>query len=240
MIISRLTLLLILALTTPVLCAQEKVKNADPFETLNRGVFAFNDGFDKYLLRPVAIGYDFILPDPVHRGMGNFFANLYDANAAVNSVLQWRWVYAGQSGARFVVNSTVGLLGFFDVATRIGIAPNRTDFGHTLATWGAPSGPFLMVPLFGPRTIRSGTGTIFDAYVSVQATLDNVRLRNTLWGLELVDARSRFLRVDDLISGDRYIFVRDAYLQQREMFVNEGVVTDSFSDYEEEPWDDEF
>jgi phospholipid-binding lipoprotein MlaA len=240
MIISRLTLLLILALTTPVLCAQEKVKNSDPFETLNRGVFAFNDGFDKYLLRPVAIGYDFILPDPVHRGMGNFFANLYDANAAVNSVLQWRWVGAGQSGGRFVVNSTVGLLGFFDVATRIGIAPNRTDFGHTLATWGAPSGPFLMVPLFGPRTIRSGTGTIFDAYVSVQASLDNVRLRNTLWGLELVDARSRFLRVDDLVSGDRYIFVRDAYLQQREMFVNDGVVTDSFSDYEEEPWDDEF
>jgi phospholipid-binding lipoprotein MlaA len=240
MIISRLTLLLILALTTPVLCAQEKVKNPDPFETLNRGVFAFNDGFDKYLLRPVAIGYDFILPDPVHRGMGNFFANLYDANAAVNSVLQWRWVGAGQSGGRFVVNSTVGLLGFFDVATRIGIAPNRTDFGHTLATWGAPSGPFLMVPLFGPRTVRSGTGTIFDAYVSVQATLDNVRLRNTVWGLELVDARSRFLRVDDLISGDRYIFVRDAYLQQREIFVNDGVVTDSFSDYEEEPWDDEF
>jgi phospholipid-binding lipoprotein MlaA len=240
MIISRLTLLLILALTTPVLCAQEKVKNPDPFETLNRCVFAFNDGFDKYLLRPVAIGYDFILPDPVHRGMGNFFANLYDANAAVNSVLQWRWVGAGQSGGRFVVNSTVGLLGFFDVATRIGIAPNRTDFGHTLATWGAPSGPFLMVPLFGPRTVRSGTGTIFDAYVSVQATLDNVRLRNTVWGLELVDARSRFLRVDDLISGDRYIFVRDAYLQQREIFVNDGVVTDSFSDYEEEPWDDEF
>ncbi|MEH6590472.1 MAG: VacJ family lipoprotein [Halioglobus sp.] len=240
MIFLRLTLLLIMAFAVPQTYAEEKVKNPDPFESLNRGMFVFNDGFDKYLLRPLAIGYDFILPDPVKRGMGNFFANLYDANAAVNSVLQWRWVGAGENTGRFVVNSTVGLLGFFDVATRIGIAPNRTDFGHTLATWGVPSGPYLMVPLFGPRTIRSGTGTIFDAYVSVQATIDHVPLRNTLWGLELIDGRSRFLRVDDLISGDRYIFVRDAYLQQREIFVNDGVVIDSFSDFEEEPWDEEF
>jgi phospholipid-binding lipoprotein MlaA len=240
MILSRLTLLLILALAMPMSLAQEKEQNPDPFETLNRGVFVFNDGFDRYLLRPVAIGYDFILPDPVQRGMGNFFANLYDANAAVNSVLQWRWEGAGENTGRFVINSTVGLLGFFDVATRMGIAPNRTDFGHTLATWGAPSGPYLMVPFFGPRTIRSGTGTIFDSYVSVQAALDNVRLRNSLWGLELIDGRSRLLRVDDLMTGDRYIFIRDAYLQQREIFVNDGVVTDNFSDFEEEPWDEEF
>ena len=97
-----------------------------------------------------------------------------------------------------------------------------------------------MVPFFGPRTIRSGTGTIFDSYASVQANLGSVRLRNTLWGLELIDGRSRFLRVDELMSGDRYIFVRDAYMQQREIFVNDGVVIDSFSDYEEGDWEEDF
>ena len=97
-----------------------------------------------------------------------------------------------------------------------------------------------MVPLFGPRTIRSGAGTIFDAYASVQANLGSVAARNTLWGLELIDGRSRLLRVDDLITGDRYIFVRDAYLQQREIFVNDGIVKDDFSDFDDIGWDEEF
>ena len=172
--------------------------------------------------------------------MGKFFANMYDANAAVNSVLQGRFMGAAQGAGRFLVNSTFGLLGFVDVASQMGIRPYRTDFGHTLAIWGVPSGPYLMVPFFGPRTVRSGTGTIFDSYASVQANLGSVRLRNTLWGLEGSDGRSRFLRVDELMSGDRYIFVRDAYMQQREIFVNDGVVIDSFSDYEEGDWEEDF
>ncbi len=215
-------------------------RNPDPFEPLNRKLYAFNNGLDKVVLRPLAKGYDYVLPAPVKRGMGNFFANMYDANAALNSVLQWRWKGAGQAAGRFVINSTVGLLGFFDVATRMGISPYRTDFGHTLAIWGAPSGPYLMVPLFGPRTIRSGTGTIFDAYASVPAYLDNVRVRNSLWGLELIDGRSRLLAADSLMSGDEYIFVRDAYLQTRETFVNDGVVQDSFSDFGDEEWEEDF
>ena len=97
-----------------------------------------------------------------------------------------------------------------------------------------------MVPFFGPRTFRSGTGTIFDSYASVQASLNNVPLRNTLWGLETIDARSRYLKVDALMTGDRYIFVRDAYLQQRQIFVNDGVIVDTFSDYDDEDWGDDF
>ena len=203
-------------------------------------MFALNDGLDKFLIRPLAVGYDFILPNFAKRGMGNFFANMYDANAAVNSVLQGRFTGAAQGAGRFVINSTFGLLGFVDVATPMGISPYRTDFGHTLAIWGVPSGPYLMVPLYGPRTIRSGTGTIFDSVVSVQANTGSVRVRNTLWGVELVDFRSRLLAVDSLMSGDRYIFVRDAYLQQREIYVNDGVVEDNFSDYEYEDWDEDF
>ncbi len=166
--------------------------------------------------------------------MGNVFANLYDANAAINSLLQGRFMGAAESGGRFLVNSTVGIVGLFDVATPLGIRPNRTDFGQTLAIWGFESGPYLMVPFFGPRTVRSGAGTIFDTYTSVPAYIDNVPLRNTLWGMELIHGRSLLLSSDELISGDRYIFVRDAYLQFREAFVNDGQVQDSFSDFEED------
>lgn len=241
MILFRFFMLLIMLAVGPTLVqARDEPKNIDPLESINRPLFALNDGLDRFIIRPLAIGYDFILPDPAQRGMGNFFANMYDANAAVNSVLQGRFKGAAQGAGRFLVNSTFGVLGFVDVASQMGIRPYRTDFGHTLAIWGVPSGPYLMVPFFGPRTIRSGTGTIFDSYASVQASLGSVRLRNTLWGLELVDGRSRFLRVDELVSGDRYIFVRDAYLQQREIFVNDGVVVDSFSDYEEGDWDEDF
>ena len=176
----------------------------------------------------------------VKRGAGNFFANLYDFNAAINAVLQGRFQGAGKGAGRFLVNSTFGILGFVDVATPMGIRPYRTDFGHTLAIWGAPEGPYIMVPVFGPRTVRSGSGTIFDAYASVQANLGSVAVRNTLWGLELIDGRSRLLEVDELVSGDRYIFVRDAYLQQRRMFVNDGVVQDDFSNFDEDGWGDDF
>jgi len=113
------------------------------------------------------------------------------------------------------------------------VRPYRTDFGHTLAIWGFESGPYLMVPFFGPRTIRSGTGTIFDAYTSVPTYIPNVPVRNTIFGLGLIDGRSRLLQADELISGDRYIFVRDAYLSTREAIVNDGVIQDNFSDFEE-------
>jgi phospholipid-binding lipoprotein MlaA len=240
MTLSRLIFLLFL-LSSPLQAqVQEEETKIDPFESINRPMFALNDGLDKFLIRPLAVGYDFILPNFAKRGMGNFFANMYDANAAVNSVLQGRFTGAAQGVGRFVINSTFGLLGFVDVATPMGISPYRTDFGHTLAIWGVPSGPYLMVPLYGPRTIRSGTGTIFDSVVSVQANTGSVRVRNTLWGVELVDFRSRLLAVDSLMSGDRYIFVRDAYLQQRKIFVNDGVVEDNFSDYEDEDWDEDF
>lgn len=213
--------------------AQEEKHNVDPFEPFNRAMFVANDNIDRFFLRPVAVGYDWVMPGFAKRGVGNMFANFYDFNSALNGVLQWRLAGAGQSTGRFVINSTLGLVGLFDVATPMGVRPFRTDFGHTLSIWGFESGPYLMVPFFGPRTIRSGTGTIFDAYTSVPTYAPSVALRNSLWGLGLVDGRSRLLQADDLISGDRYIFVRDAYLSNREAFVNDGVVIDTFSDYEE-------
>jgi phospholipid-binding lipoprotein MlaA len=241
MTIRGLILLLILTVS-PVSIAQieEEQSNVDPLEFINRPLFTLNNQLDRFIMRPMAVGYDFVVPAPAKRGVGNMFANLYDANATVNAVLQWRLEGAAQSGGRFLVNSTVGVAGLFDVASRMGIRPYRTDFGHTLAIWGFEPGPYLMVPFFGPRTVRSGTGTIFDTYTSVPAYIDNVRLRNSLWALELIHGRSTLLSTDELISGDAYIFVRDAYLQYRQSFTNDGVVEDSFSEFEDEEDFEEF
>lgn len=234
-----LLLLVSLSLGSTSVCAVEEERNVDPFESANRAMFAINDQLDRFVVRPLALGYDFVMPGFAQRGVGNFFANLYDVNAGFNSILQGRFEGAAQGGGRFLVNSTIGVFGLFDVATPIGIRPYRTDFGHTLAIWGIKPGPYLMVPFFGPRTMRSGTGTIVDTYASVQYYIDSVPIRNTLWGMELVDVRARLLQADQLMSGDRYIFVRDAYLQQREYFVNDGVVEDGFSDFgDEEEWEE--
>jgi phospholipid-binding lipoprotein MlaA len=234
MIPSRLVLVLLLLATPVTGLAQEAQKNVDPLEAINRPLFAVNNTLDRFLIRPIAVGYDWVMPGFAQRGVGNMFANMYDFNSAINGALQWRWEGAVQGGGRFLVNSTLGVAGLFDVATRLGIRPYRTDFGHTLAIWGFESGPYLMVPFFGPRTVRSGTGTIFDTYTSIPTYIDNVRLRNSLWGLELVDGRARLLNADELVTGDRYIFIRDAYLQGRETFVNDGVVVDEFSNFEDD------
>ena len=233
MTLSRLLLLFVLALPAAYVAAEEEQRNVDPFESFNRAMFTVNNNLDRFLIRPVAVGYDWVMPGFAKRGVGNMFANFYDFNSAINGVLQGRFAGAGQSGGRFLINSTVGLVGLFDVATPMGVRPNRTDFGHTLSIWGFESGPYLMVPFFGPRTIRSGTGTIFDAYTSVPTYIPIVPVRNSLFALGLIDGRSRLLQADELITGDRYIFVRDAYLSNREAFVNDGVVEDNFSDFED-------
>ncbi|MEQ8802967.1 MlaA family lipoprotein [Haliea sp.] len=230
--------LLCLLLFAPAM-AQDAV-NPDPWEGLNRPIFEFNERLDQYLLKPVAKGYQAVLPDPAERGVSNFFSNLRDANSTINAVLQGRPGGAARAGSRFLLNSTIGVLGLFDVASRMGVEPYRTDFGHTLAIWGLPPGPFLMVPMLGPRTVRSGTGTVFDAFTSVEVTIDDVRLRNSLFGLELIDTRARLLKAEELMSGDRYIFVRDAYLQQRRALVNDGVLEDNFSDFGDADWDEDF
>lgn len=232
-----LAFLLVIALFTGCATAQTepaREQNPDPFEGANRVVFAFNDRVDRWLLAPVARGYKFVLPGFAERGVSNFFANLYDLNGIVNAILQGRMKYAAQNTGRFMVNSTVGMFGFIDVASEMGIAPYRTDFGHTLALWGFESGPYIMLPFFGPRTVRSGVGTAFDTVASLQWQINDNTTRNWLFAIEIIDNRAALTAAEDLITGDRYIFIRDAYLQQREYFVSGGVVEDSFSDSEEE------
>ncbi len=231
-----LALLAILLLVSGCATAQtvEQTRNPDPFEGINRAVFVFNDNVDRWALAPVARTYKFIMPGFAERGVSNFFANLYDLNGALNAVLQGRFKSAAQNSGRFVVNSTVGMFGFVDVASEMGIAPYRTDFGHTLATWGVARGPYLMVPFLGPRTVRSAAGTAFDTVASLQWQINDNTTRNWLFAVEIIDNRAALTVAEDLITGDRYIFIRDAYLQQREYFVKGGVVEDSFSDFDEE------
>jgi len=232
---------LVFLLAIPMASAQgvEEAKNIDPWESMNRRVFAFNETLDKYLLKPVARGYRFVLPDFAQRGVTNFISNIYEFNDVINSILQGRAEGAAQSSGRFVINTTLGLLGLFDVATPMGIPLQRSDFGQTLAVWGVDTGPFVMLPLLGPRTVRSGVGYFFDTYTSIPALIENREAAWIFWTVEVVDYRVRLLDAEDLITGDRYIFFRDAYMQSRESFVSGGVVDDSFSDYEEgEDWED--
>lgn len=232
---------LVFLLAIPMASAQgvEEAKNIDPWESMNRRVFAFNETLDKYLLKPVARGYRFVLPDFAQRGVTNFISNIYEFNDVINSILQGRAEGAAQSSGRFVINTTLGLLGLFDVATPMGIPLQRSDFGQTLAVWGVDTGPFVMLPLLGPRTVRSGAGYFFDTYTSIPALIENREAAWIFWTIEVVDYRVRLLDAEDLITGDRYIFFRDAYMQARESFVNGGVVDDTFSDYEEgEDWED--
>lgn len=226
-------LMLVIALVSPSARAV-----SDPLEPINRPMYYLNEAFDRVALKPAARGYDYVTPQPVKRGVGNFFANLYDMTSAVNAVLQWRWENAMQSGGRVLVNTTVGVLGFVDVASRMGVSPARTDFGQTLAIWGFPEGPYVMLPLLGPRTFRSGAGSVVDTLaLSLPPWLDD-KTRFTIWGVELIHLRSTFLEADELLSGDRYIFVRDAYLQQRATLINDGQIVDDFSSFEDD-WDSE-
>mgnify|MGYP006271183911 CR=1 FL=1 len=212
----------------------------DPLEPINRPVFVFNDFVDRYALRPIADTYHTVVPAPAQRGVNNFFANLYDVTSAVNSVLQWRWDGALRSSGRVLVNSTLGVVGLFDMATPMGLDRKRTDFGQTLTLWGVPEGPYLMLPLLGPRTFRSGTATLVDTFLlSVPAHIPDDTVRWSLWGTELVNLRANVLEADTLMTGDRYIFVRDAYLQQRAALVNDGALQDSFSNFED-TWEEEF
>lgn len=224
----------VLALTG---CARQKITTEteafDPLEPMNRVFFRINDVGDRYIVRPVAVGYDKALPQQMRTGVGNVFSNLLYPVTIANAFLQGKFRQTGRDGARFLLNSTVGLGGIFDPATRIGLAENDEDFDQTLAVWGVGEGPFLVVPIFGPRTLRHGTGDIVDAPLTPFVNISEGDLNWTLgaWVLWQVDNRSRLLDADQLVfeSFDPYIFVRDAYLQRRRYLALDGNVPEGDS-----------
>ena len=199
---------------------------ADPLEGVNRKVQSFNDAADRYVLKPVARGYRAILPKPVRRGVGNFFANVLAPVTVLNQLLQGKGKEGGQDTMRFFVNTTLGVGGIFDVGSKIGLQEHQEDFDQTFARWGIDSGPYLVLPFLGPSTVRGAAGTLTLIPFTPIGYLDDVSVRNTLAGMYFVNGRAELLEVEELVGGDRYSFLRDAYLQRREFLINDGAVAD--------------
>lgn len=191
----------------------------DPYEGYNRMMFKFNEGFDKVIFKPVAHLYNKVIPDPIDEGVTNFFKNLGEPVNVLNDMLQGHLVQALSDTWRFGVNSTAGLLGLFDVAHKIGLEHNKQDMGMTLARWGYHHSAYLVLPFFGPSTIRDTIGMPVDYFATPWPYIESVTVTTKLYALDMVDKRADLLKSDEFlnqVSVDDYIFMRDAYLQYRE------------------------
>lgn len=197
----------------------------DPLEGFNRAMFAFNDGLDTVLIKPVAKGYDEVLPAPVRAGVTNFFGNIADLFIGVNNLLQGKPDQALSDFGRVLINSTIGILGLFDVASEAGLEKHEEDFGQTFGRWGVGDGAYVVIPFFGPRTVRDTVGLVLDVKVDPVANLSDVATRNALLALRVIDNRADLLPADKVIEQaalDKYSYVRDGYLQRRRSLIHDG------------------
>ena len=200
----------------------------DPFEDINRVTFEFNESLDRNFLKPVALAYS-KTPIPIKKGVSNFFNNLEEVETSVNQVLQGKPVLALNDITRFVINSTIGLGGLIDVATKIGLTRHEEDFDQTLALWGVPSGPYLMLPALGPSSLRDTLARPFSSFLSVTFHMTETDVNIALKGIDALETRERLLEIESLIYGDRYDFVKDSYIQYLNYEVKDGVgVEDEF------------
>lgn len=197
----------------------------DPIEGFNRAMFAFNEGLDTVLIKPVAQGYDTVLPTPVKTGVTNFFGNIADLFIGVNNLLQGKADQAVSDLGRVAINSTIGILGLFDVATEAGLEKHEEDFGQTFGRWGMGDGAYVVIPVFGPRTVRDTAGLVLDVAVDPVGNVDHVTTRNSLLALRMIDTRADLLPADKVVEEaalDKYSYVRDGYLQRRRNLVHDG------------------
>ncbi len=233
----RLALLLAAASLT-FGCAGTSSKSApseaDPLESFNRVSYRFSDAIDRVILKPVAKGYEIIIPRPLRRGVTNASRNLRTPLDSINNLLQGKTDAAASDFARFLLNSTVGIAGLFDVATAMGMDQNNEDFGQTLAVWGVPAGPYVYVPILGPFTLRDAIMIPFNQLADPLFYLDDRSTRDKIYLLRAIDLRQRLFAAEKLIkkSPDRYIAIRESYLQRREYLVYDGdpPVDDDFYD----------
>ena len=198
---------------------------ADPFERYNRAAFSFNDTVDRALLKPVARAYAWVTPRLVQRGVDNFFANLSDLPTAANDLLQGKPTMAATHLGRFAVNSTIGLLGVFDPASSMNLPRQKEDFGQTLGVWGLASGPYLVLPILGPSTVRDTAALPVDFALDPLMQIDADSWRYGLTAFRLVERRASILEFEktfDSAALDRYLFVRDAYLSRRRSLTFDG------------------
>jgi phospholipid-binding lipoprotein MlaA len=211
-------------------CSTMSTSKNDPLEPMNRAIFGFNEVVDDAILKPAANTYKYITPDPIEMGVSNFFSNAGEVSTIANDILQLKFDQAGHDLARFSINTTIGILGIFDVATSMGFQKNREDFGQTLGYWGMPQGPYLVIPFFGASSFRDAPGLYADQQISPIDQLHN-KGELALTTLNIIDIRARLLRATrilDTAAKDKYIFIRESYLQQREVLVNDGKNTEEF------------
>ena len=202
----------------------------DPFEDINRITFKFNESIDNNFLKPMAVTYS-KAPKPIKKGISNFFDNLEEIETSVNQILQGKPKLAINDFSRFIINTTIGLGGFLDVATKIGLTRHEEEFDQTLALWGVPSGPYIMLPGLGPSTLRDTLARPFSSFLSVTFHMTESDVNLALKGMDALETRERLLEIESLIYGDRYNFVRDSYVQYMNYEINDGVdVEDEFID----------
>lgn len=206
----------------------------DPYESYNRSMFAFNENIDTYALKPIAEGYNFVMPNIASKGVSNFFNNIDDVVVFFNQLLQFKLRDAAATSARFVFNTTFGLLGLIDVASDMDLPKVNEDFGQTLAHWGSGSGPYLVLPFFGPSNIRDTVGLVTDwVYYEPISDRQTVNQNIAFVTIKYVDIRASLLKASNILDdtvGDKYSFIRDAWLQRRQFLIYDGHPPEEFSD----------
>ena len=228
--INRYLSLLFLSVFVLGIASSEAISSEnDPLEPFNRAMFGFNEVIDDIVLEPVAEGYKAVTPDPIEIGVSNFFNNLGEINTIFNDVLQLKLGDAVSASSRLVINSTFGIFGIFDVATSIGIERHKEDFGQTLGYYGISSGPYLVLPFFGPSSFRDAPGLLVDSSIERDISPVHTELhheeRQVIQAVNVIDTRANLLKATkilDTAAKDKYIFVRESYLQKRAKMINDG------------------
>ena len=202
----------------------------DPYENLNRKTYEFNENLDEKIAKPIAEIYS-KFPPPIKNGVTNFFNNLEEVDTFINQLLQGKPKESLNDLTRFIINSTIGLAGFIDVASKIGLERHEEDFGQTLGVWGVGQGPYIMLPVLGPSTLRDTFSRPVSSFLSVTFHMTETDVNIALKSIDAIETRERLLEVESLLSGDKYAFVKDAYIQSINYEVKDGIdVEDDFID----------
>ena len=208
------------------------LSEVDPFQNLNEKTHNLNQSLDESIATPIAKIYRKVTPDFVEVGVTNFTDNIEDVNIALNNLLQGKIKDGFSDIFRFTINSTIGVLGFFDVASSMGLQKHSEDFGQTLAVWGVGDGPYVVLPVLGPSNLRDTLARIPEAFMTPLLLIDHDRTGYELTAIDLLDKRARFLGLESIVIGDEYLFYRDAYFQSREFDIKDGLIEDDFDDFD--------
>jgi len=220
--------LILLLLLSPFTYAE-----VDPFQNINEKTHNLNQTLDLQVASPVARFYKRITPDFLEKSITNFTHNIEDLSIGINNILQGKFNEGLSDFSRFTLNTSIGLLGFIDIASDLGLTKHDEDFGQTLAVWGVPDGPYLVLPGLGPSTTRDTLAMIPDAFLTPLWLIDHDRTSYSLTAIDLIDTRARYLGLESVVIGDEYLFYRDAYLQSRNFEIKDGEVEDDFDDFDD-------